>query len=385
MRFANFLSDLLDFGKRDAQGNIILPGGVVESAGNRLNVEELALFSVIDLIASAGSLCEWRTYQKNVRTQGEDWYSWNISPNPNQNAAEFKRILLARLLRFNEALVFSKNGYYYLADSFSRESFAFRPNQYTGVTCGTLSLSYTLLEPDVFYFRLSNQHAAAMLGTLRGLYSKAMEEAWSKYRHSGGRSGVLNINAVARSHPKFEKDLETLMNDRFRRFFEEKNAVLPLFDGFDYVPQNGPAAQKSVSEVSDMESLFRQAQDRACNAYHVPISLLRGDVTNQDEAVNSMLSFAVKPTMAVIQTEVNRKSYGKAVLDGWFMRIDTTHIKTVDVFAVAEKIDKLVQDRIYNPNGIREKLDDELIPEPWANEYTMTKNLEVVAEKKGGE
>ena len=180
MRFANFLSDLLDFGKRDAQGNIILPGGVVESAGNRLNVEELALFSVIDLIASAGSLCEWRTYQKNVRTQGEDWYSWNISPNPNQNAAEFKRILLARLLRFNEALVFSKNGYYYLADSFSRESFAFRPNQYTGVTCGTLSLSYTLLEPDVFYFRLSNQHAAAMLGTLRGLYSKAMEEAWSK-------------------------------------------------------------------------------------------------------------------------------------------------------------------------------------------------------------
>lgn len=101
-------------------------------------------------------------------------------------------------------------------------------------------------------------------------------------------------------------------------------------------------------------------------------------MTNQDDAINSMLSFAVKPPMAVIQTEVNRKSYGKAVLDGWYMRIDTTHIKTVDVFAVAEKVDKLVQDSIYNPNGIREKLDDELIPEPWANEYTRTKNVEAV-------
>jgi len=98
-----------------------------------------------------------------------------------------------------------------------------------------------------------------------------------------------------------------------------------------------------------------------------------------------MLSFGVKPALKVVETEVNRKSYGKAVMDGWCMRIDTTHIKTVDIFAVAEKADKLVQDRIYNPNGIREKLDDEPIPEPWADEYTMTKNMEVVETRKGGE
>lgn len=385
MRFTDFLSDLLDFAKRDDSGNIILPGGVVESAGNRLNVEELALFSVIDLIASAGSLCEWRTYQNGERAQGDDWYAWNVSPNQNQNATEFKRILIARLLRFNKALVFGRNGSYYIADSFHQERYAFRPNSYTGITCCNLSLSYTMLEDDVFYFQLANQHAAALLGNLQGLYSKAMEEAWSKYQHSGGRSGILEISSQARGRPKFESDMATLMNDRFRTFFEKKNAVLPLFEGFKYIPQDGPAAQKGVSEVSDMESLFRQAQDRACNAYHVPPSILRGDVTNQDDAINSMLSFAVKPTMAVIQTEVNRKSYGKSVLDGWFMRIDTTHIKTVDVFAVAEKADKLVQDSIYNPNGIREKLDDELIPEPWANEYTRTKNMEPVPTQKGGE
>lgn len=386
MRFADFLSDLLDFGKRDSQGNIVLPGGVSESASNQLNVEELALFSVIDLIASAGSLCEWRTYQDNERVREEDWYAWNISPNQNQNATEFKRILLARLLRFNEALVFGRNGSYYIADSFTREQYAFRPNAYTNITCCNLSLNHTMLEPDVFYFRLANQHAASLLGNLRGLYSKAMEEAWSKYQHSGGRSGIVEISTQARARPSFEKDLDVLMNNRFRTFFEKKNAVLPLFEGYKYVPQDGPAAQKGVSEVADMESLFKQAQDRACNAYHVPPSILRGDVTNQDQAINGMLSFAVKPPLAIIQTEVNRKSYGKAVLDGWFMRIDTTHIKTVDVFAVAEKVDKLVQDRIYNPNGIREKLDDEMIPEPWADEYTMTKNMEVVNKKlEGGE
>lgn len=386
MRFADFLSDLLDFGKRDAEGNIVLQGGFAESAGNQLNVEELALFSVIDLIASAGSLCEWRTYQNGERVYADDWYAWNISPNQNQNATEFKRILLARLLRFNEALVFGRGGSYYIADSFSREQYAFRPNIYSCITCCNLSLNYTMTEPDVFYFRLANQNAAAVLGNLRGLYSKAIEEAWTKYQHSGGRSGILEIGSMARGKPTFETDLEKLMNDRFKTFFERKNAVLPLFEGYKYVPQDGPAAQKGMSEISDMDNLFKQAQDRFCNAYHVPPSILRGDVSNIDDAINSMLSFAVKPAVSVIQTEVNRKSYGKAVLDGWYMRIDTTHIKTVDIFAVAEKIDKLIQDRVYSPNGIREKVDDEPIPHPWADEYTMTKNMEVVTKgAEGGE
>ena len=86
MRFADFLGDLLDFAKRDEKGNIILPGGINDSAKYRLNVEELALFSVIDLIASAGSLCEWRTYRSGERTYGDVWYSWNLSRIENQTS-----------------------------------------------------------------------------------------------------------------------------------------------------------------------------------------------------------------------------------------------------------------------------------------------------------
>lgn len=378
MRFANFLGEMLDFAKRDEAGHIILPGGI-DDAADQLNVEELAIFSTIDLIASAGSLCEWRTYQGGKRTRGQDWYTWNIEPNQNQNGTEFKRLLLARLLRFNEALVFQRqDGSVYLADGFNREAYAFRPNIYTGVTCGNLTLSYTLTEPDVYYFRLANQDAAALLGSLQGLYSKAMAEALAKYQASGGKSGILEISAQARNRNTFEKDIETLMNQRFKTFFEKKNAVLPLFEGFHYVPQEGPAVQKGASEVGDLDGLMKQAQDRACNVYHVPPSLLRGDVTNQDEAVKSLLSFGVKPPLATVQAEVNRKLYGRAVLEGWELRIDTTHIRTVDVFDVAEKADKLLQDSIYNVNGIREKLDDEQISEPWADEYQRTKNLEAV-------
>ena len=337
MKFANFVSSLLDLAPRDASGNIVLQGATAEQ---RLNVEELAIFSTIDPIASAASLCEWRTYQAGERKKGEDWYSFNVEPNQNQNAAEFKRLLVARLLRFNEALVFERGGALYLADSFTRTEYAFRPCVYTGVTCNNLTLSYTLTEPDVFYFRLANQDAAALLANLRGLYSEAMKEALDKYKKSGGRSGILEISGQARGKKTFETDLDKLMNERFKTFFENKNAVLPLLDGFHYVPQDGAATQKGANEISDLDSLIKQAQDRACNVYHVAPSLLRGEVTNIDEAIRSTLSFGVKPPLRLIETEINRKAYGKDVLNGWKMMVDTTHIRLVDVFDAAAQADK---------------------------------------------
>ena len=80
MRFRDFLDDFLDLAPRDENGNIQLSekSGVTIATPNTLDVEELAIFSVIDLIASAASLCEFRTYQNDTRTRAKDWYAWNV-------------------------------------------------------------------------------------------------------------------------------------------------------------------------------------------------------------------------------------------------------------------------------------------------------------------
>lgn len=71
------------------------------------------------------------------------------------------------------------------------------------------------------------------------------------------------------------------------------------------------------------------------------------------------------------------------------MMVDTTHIRLVDVFDVADKADKLVQDALYSVNELREKFEDDPIPEKWADKYNRTKNMEQVqpqpAAPKGGE
>lgn len=387
MRFTDFLTDLLDFGERDNDGNIVVKTGISGSAVSRLNIEEIALFSVIDLVASTAAMCEWRTYQSGVYTQAEDWYRWNVEPNQNENAFFFKRQLFARLLRFNEALVFQRaDGSVYLADSFGRKGYAFRPNRYTGISCNGLSLHREMQEDEVFYFRLANRDAAGLLHRINGMYSEAMAEALDKYKHSGGRSGILKISGNATKSKNYEDEVAKIMQTRFKAFFENKNAVIPLFDGYDYTPHDGPASQKINGEVGDMESLMRQAQDRACNVYHCPPCLLRGDVTNQDEAVQNLLTFGVKPAVLTVETEVNRKQYGRNILEGWRVGIDMTHIRVVDIFDVAVKLDKLIQDAMVNTNEGRGLVGLDPIPTEWANTYHRTKNMEAVNPPlKGGE
>lgn len=384
MRFADLMAEF--FAREPtAEGSYSITGGTT-SAAESLNIEELALFSVIDLLSSVGAMCEWRFYRNRERQEREDWYTWNLSPNPDQDGAEFKRLLFARLFRFNEALVFEQGGSYYIADTFNREQEGFRPAVYTGVSYRGQDLGRKLYERDVMHFRLAaSAQAWALQNNIRGLYSAAMTEAMDKYSKSGGKSGILKVSAMARGKNTFERDYETLMNDRFKKFFEAKNAVLPLFDGFDYVPQNGPSAQKSTSEVSDLGTLLQQAQTAACNPYHIPPSILRGEVTNLEDAVNSMLTFGVKPALRTVEAEYNRKMYGREnVLSGWRMRISTVGIKSVDILSQAANAEKLVQNRLYSSNGIREIFGDEAIPESWADEYVLTKNVET-AEKEGSE
>lgn len=379
MRFSTFLSELMANASRDEKGNYLLRDPcMTDDAGRRLNVEELALFSAIDLLAAAGSACPWLTYRENKRYQGDDWVQYNIQPNPNQNAAEFRRMLIARLLWDGEALVFGHGGHIYLADSFQRDVRAFVPNVYRGVTCNNLSMDKVFQEDEVWYFSYSNLRVSQLIANLKGLYSTALSEALDKYKRSGGRAGIVEVPNRPSGNKNFEGDVNKIMNERFKAFFSGKNAVVTLHEGWKFIPHDGPASQKSVSEVSDMEAIFRQAQDRACNALHIAPGLLRGDVTGLDDAINYTLAFGLKPILKIIETEVNRKSWLPLMKEGWYMRIDATHVKVADVFSVAEKFEKLFQNGAYSINGLLEKLDEAPLPFPWADKHFVTKNAELI-------
>lgn len=340
-----------------------------------LEVEEFAIHAAINLIAGAISKCEFRTFENKKEIFSSEYYLWNVQPNINQNSSQFLQELISRLLYFNECLVIEANGQLIIAENFTQTEYALYPNTFTNVSRGTMSFYQTFSMSDVLYFRLNNTNIKKLLSRLCSGYGVLIKKATEKYERSGGRKGTLEISTIARADTNFQKTYEKLMQERFKSYFTAQNAVLPLFEGFHYNEQQGEQSRKTTSEINDIKVLVDEAFDRTAQAFRIPPALLKGNIADVRESTNNTLTFCIDPIVDMISEEIIRKRYGEAEYrKGNYIRIDTTCILHKDVFGIAEKADKLIAARLYNPDEIRRKLGDEEIGQPWAKEYVLTKN-----------
>lgn len=118
--------------------------------------------------------------------------------------------------------------------------------------------------------------------------------------------------------------------------------------------------------------------DFTARAIGIPPSILKGDVQDNSKAIDELLTVALDPLAGSLESEINRKKYGKAVLKGSRCMVDTSHVKHVDIFSNATQIDKLVQSGTHTINMILRAMGQPQINEEWANQHFITKNYSTV-------
>ena len=176
------------------------------------------------------------------------------------------------------------------------------------------------------------------------------------------------------------------MNNRFKKFFNSRSAVLPLFNGFTYTKQAAEQSKKSTSEMKDITDVLTEIVETVARAFNIPAPLLRGDVSEVDKITKNFLTFCIDPICEMIQTEINRKRYGKSqVQKGSYLKIDTTTIMHIDIFDIAEKIDKLIASGMYCIDELRKKLGDAELNTEESRKHFITKNYEKLDGLEGGD
>lgn len=243
---------------------------------------------------------------------------------------------------------------------------------------------------EVLYFRLNNRNIRQLLSNLCTGYAKLLTDAVDKYEKAGGEKGTLKIDAAATGVKygarTFEEVYEDLMNNRFKRFFNSRSAVLPLFNGFNYTKQAAEQSKKSTSEMKDITDVMDEIVETIARAFNIPVSLLKGDVSDVEKITRNFLTFCIDPVCEMIQTEINRKRYGKKeVQKGNYLKIDTTTVMHTDVFEIAEKIDKLIASGMYCIDELRKKLGDTELNTEESRKYRITKNYTELSDLKGGD
>lgn len=345
----------------------------------QLAIEVFAIHSAINLIASSISKCEFKTYSKGVENKADEYYLWNIEPNKNQNSSQFLQELVSKLLFNNECLVLDVNGQLIVADSFFQNEFAIKENYFDSVIKGTWSSYRSYNMSEVMYFKLGNTDIRDLLSNLMVGYNNLVNMSISKYKRSGGRKGILDIDSVASGDKNFQEKFEDLMNNRFKRYFESENAVLPLQKGYKYVEQGGEGSKKSTSEIVDIGAITKEIFERVAQAFKIPPALLRGDIADIGTTTDNYLTFCIDPICDMIGEESNRKRFGKtAYLSGAYLRIDTTTIKHIDLFNISEAFDKLIASGGYSIDELRVKCGDVALNTEWSRQHYITKNYEKI-------
>nr|WP_243255871.1 phage portal protein [Clostridium paraputrificum] len=351
----------------------------------QIAVQEFAIETAINLISGCISKCEFQTFMNNKEIKEDEYYLWNYEPNKNQNSTEFIQELVSKLLRNNECLIVESNGQLIIADSFNQNEYALVENIFEDVTRKDFTFKRKFRMSEVLYFKLNNKDIRILLSSLMDSYDNLLNLAVGKYKRSGGRKGVIKLDSILKGDETKKKEIEDLFTRKFKNYFEAENAIVDLPKGVEYEEKNGEGSKKSTSELVDIQNLIKEAFERAAQAFKIPPSLLRGDIADIEKITDNFLTFCIDPIVDMISEEINRKRYGKTfVLKGTFIRIDTTCIKHIDIFAIAEKIDKLISTGMYSIDGLRRKVKDIALNEEWSGKHWITKNYSEITQIDSG-
>ncbi|NHL29938.1 phage portal protein, partial [Clostridium botulinum] len=202
---------------------------------------------------------------------------------------------------------------------------------------------------EVLYFRHNNEDIRLYLNNLMSAYNELLSMAKGKYKRAGGRKGIVDIDSIAKGDKEKNEQLEKLFSEKFKNFFEAENAVVDLPKGVKYTEIMGEGSKKSSNELSDITKLIDDAFIRIAQTFKIPPALLKGDIADVEKLTDNFLTFCIDPIVDLIQTEINRKRYGKSnFFKGSYLYVDITNIKHIDIFSIAEKIDKLIACGMYS-------------------------------------
>lgn len=350
-------------------------------------IKELAIYTAISLIANAISQSEVLCYKKGKRVKEEDYYSLNVKPNPNESASQFWHKVVETMYRNEDgALCFINNRNLYCADSFSvKQKRPFLGNLYDGVVVDDFCLNRTFTANQCFVFKLENQQARTLINGAYGELSGVISAAMESYKDTNVTKYVFKVDGVQAGNAEFNKEFEKYLKKGIEKYVNNEAKVYIQYSGRTLEPMKREGSQKNSD---DIVKLINEIFTITGKSFKIPESLMTGSINNMEEVVNAFLTFAVDPAA----DEIGKTLTGAYGYDAWargdYYRVDTSGVSHIDIFKMADKIDKLISSSFACIDEIREKAGMDPCNEEWSKKHLLTKNydyIEKMLKENGGD
>lgn len=375
MAARNGLRNFLDrfFGTKDKITiNAVTAGGTAETW-----YYELAVKTAVSLIANIIGKCEFKTYYNGeINDKSEEYYRWNVAPNKNQNASEFKHRIIEELLLTGECLVIEQGKEIFVADGFSKETDGVKPYIFTCVSVDGVQLNKRFKRSEVLYYKLDGFDLNPLLSSVCGSYIDAWAAAFSNYKQKNSSKWKLKISSAARADKRFAETYRQLTEQNLKEFFDKNNAVYPEYDGYELTEVAGSGASAS----DDITKLRNDIFALVAQTYKTPVPLLSGQIAGVKDIFESWLSVCIEPIAKMLTDENNKQLY---TFEDWrngnYMNVDTTSVKHIDVASLSNAIEKCISSGSMNVDEVRTRLLGlNALNTEASTRYYITKNFEAL-------
>ena len=370
--------DWLSGGKARSPTTVEVSCRELMAAAQEFQLRDLSFWICANMIANAVGRCEFRTFRDGKEIREREHYLWNVEPNVNQNSTAFLHKLVAKLLVDGEALVIStrqRDGYDALvvADSWlPNGDYPSRQNEYINVQVGDVSYEKTFREQEVLHLKLNHINVKPVLDGLYGAYWRLISAAMKRYEWDKGQHWKVHVGQLASGAEDFTENFSRMIEQQVKTFLDSNGAILPEFDGYAYTNEGG----KANVELADIQAQMKDVLGFTAKALQIPAVLVDGSIQGTEDAQGRFLTGCIDPICDQLQEEINRKRYGyDRMRAGDYLRVDTSSIRHFDMFANAANVEKLVGSGAFTINDVLRSAGLPTIPEPWADEHYMTKNI----------
>ena len=301
------------------------------------------------MIAKAIAKSEIVLTKGEARRKDAEYYRLNIRPNDNETATDFWFNVARTLVSTGDCVVVRmQNGKYYRANSYQMDNYVMFAKTYSNIVLtdgfNEISLKYGVSSDDILHFRYSTDKLRLFTNNVLDNLNDALNAVQSleTIANTPLLKFKVDANLQFRRRTADGKEVRlTLDNvlDEFKSKIDGKKLAI-------LTEQAGTSLEfmdvKKQVTASELATLTDTINKECAAAYDIPLGVFNGQITEQSDATNEFITYAVSPVANVINDTLNAKLVGQAdYIRGERAFVWLAHFKHIDVIDAAPNLSAL--------------------------------------------
>lgn len=358
---------------------------IISADLDKIHLADLAQEKAMSMISKAISKSEIVLLdQDHNQRLDKAYYRLNVQPNDNQTGTDFWYQASMQLLHSGDVLIVrighEEDAKYYIAKDFNATQTVMRGKKYSHVQIwdgiDTYSLDRNFNESDVIRLRYGTDQLRLWRNNVLNVYNEtlsALQQAEMisntplfKYKVSAN----LQFRSVDKDGNETKMTIDDVINKIKKQIQSGGLSIIRETQGteLEYFKIDNKAS------VTDLKSMAAEINEECAKAYDIPIGVFNGQITEQSDATNEFITYAVQPVAEVISDSLNAKIVGMDdYAKGERALVWLGKFKHRDVLDNADKMDKLRADG-FSLDECREMVGMWTLDTDFSRSRVVTKN-----------